>query len=254
MGPGEGQAVELLARLLELGRPGSTDRGRRLAASALQLASRFEVPHVFLHDLELAARLHEIGMLVEWPGRRDILASDPDVWRYTVASASILREMQALVETASLIHALRENWDGSGAPGHLQRGQIPFRSRLLRVLIDFYDQLNRAALAGQPMDASTAAERLATHATTWYDPVVVSQLQAMVGGSPELAEPATKVVLPVSELHEGMVLAEDLCTSGGIKLLARGTTVTSRALETILKRHEIDPILAGAWVERSVRG
>jgi hypothetical protein len=59
------------------------------------------------------------------------------------------------------------------------------------------------------------------------------------------------MVLPVSELGAGMVLAEDLCTSSGIKLLARGTTLTRGTLDIIVQRHQADPILAGAWVERS---
>jgi hypothetical protein len=47
-----------------------------------------------------------------------------------------------------------------------------------------------------------------------------------------------------------MVLAEDLCTSSGIKLLAKGSTITDATLGVILRRHSSDPILYGAWITR----
>ena len=245
------QCVDLLCKLVELGRPGATERGRRLAGSAVQLAERFEIPAGFLRNLALAARLHEIGMLVERPTRAGLVTGAPDTWRYTVVSKVVLEQVEALHGVAELVEAIRENWDGSGYPGRLQRGQIPFRSRILHVLIDFYAALDQAAADGQPMSGEAAARRLEEHAGTWYDPVVVSQLVALIGGTADLANAPSRLVLPVSELAVGMVLAEDLCTSSGVKLLARGTTLTPRTLDIIQQRHLSDPILAGAWVERN---
>lgn len=243
------QLVALLVRLIDLGRPGASDRGTRLATTAHELARRFEVPAKFLPDLELAARLHEIGLVVDRPGRPGLGAADADAWRYTVVSRAVLAEHDALREVADLVEAMRENWDGSGFPGRLQRGQIPFRSRILHVLFDFYALVDRAAADGRPISAEAAARELSAHAGTWYDPVIVTQLEATVSGSPGLGATATRMVLPVSELHAGMVLAEDLCTSSGIKLLARGTPLTRGTLDIILLRHQSDPIIAGAWVE-----
>ncbi len=48
----------------------------------------------------------------------------------------------------------------------------------------------------------------------------------MVGGETDVGAMPSRMVLPVSELHVGMVLAEDLRTSSGMKLLARGTALT----------------------------
>jgi response regulator RpfG family c-di-GMP phosphodiesterase len=245
------QLIDLLGKLVELGRPGATERGRRLAGSAVQLAERFEIPTGFLRNLSLAGRLHEIGMLVERPTRPGLASSVSDDWRYTVVSKLVLEQVDALHGVAELIEGMRENWDGSGYPGRLQRGQIPFRSRILHVLIDFYARLDRAAAEGRPMSGEAAALALEEHAGTWYDPVVVAQLGAMIGGMPEATSGPARLVLPVSELDAGMVLAEDLCTSSGVKLLARGTALTRGTLAIIQQRHQSDPILAGAWVERN---
>jgi response regulator RpfG family c-di-GMP phosphodiesterase len=243
--------VDLLCKLVDLGRPGAIERGRRLAGSAVQLAERFEIPAGFLRNLGLAARLHEIGMLVERPTRPGLASSVTDDWRYTVVSKLVLEQVEALHGVAELIEGMRENWDGSGYPGRLQRGQIPFRSRILHVLIDFYAQLDRAAAEGRPISGEAAVAVLEEHAGTWYDPVVVAQLSAMVGGMPETSSGPARLVLPVSELDVGMVLAEDLCTSSGIKLLVRGSALTRGTLDIIQQRHQSDPILAGAWVERN---
>ena len=49
-----------------------------------------------------------------------------------------------------------------------------------------------------------------------------------------------------------MVLAEDLCTSSGMKLLRAGTRSPAGCLDIILQRHQSDPVIAGAWVQRNV--
>jgi hypothetical protein len=118
--------------------------------------------------------------------------------------------------------------------------------------MDFYADLDRAALAGTPLSAAEAAGRLVTHAGTWYDPVVVNQLEVSAGGNSDAADVPARFVVPVSELAPGMVLAEDLCTSSGIKLLSRGSTLTRGCVEIINQRHQIDPVIAGAWVRRNV--
>lgn len=243
------QVVAMLETLLDLARPGAAERGRRLAGSALQLAERFEVPSVFVPDLALAARLHEVGSLADRPSAGPA-SPRPEHWRSTLVSKAVLENVEELREAALLIEAIRENWDGTGFPGRLQRGQIPFRSRILRVLIDFYAELDGAAISGHPMSAADAAGRLSAHAGTWYDLVVISQLEASVGGGSEEGEMPARFVLPVSELAPGMVLAEDLYTSSGVKLLARGSALTRGCVDVILERHQSDPILAGAWVQR----
>jgi HD domain len=247
------QVVIMLETLLDFARPGATERGRRLAGAAVQLAERFDVPSIFIPDLALAARLHEIGTLAEEP-IADVSESDGEPWKSIVAAKTALEQVDEFRGAALVIEAIRENWDGSGHPGHLQRGQIPFRSRILRVLIDFYAELDRASRSGHPMSAADAASRMAVHTGTWYDPVVRSQLEASVGGGSDVGEVPARLVLPVSELAAGMVLAEDLCTSSGIKLLSRGSMLTQGNLDIIVRRHQSDPVLNGAWVRRPSEG
>jgi hypothetical protein len=60
----------------------------------------------------------------------------------------------------------------------------------------------------------------------------------------------TRTVLAVDQLRVGMVLAADLSTSSGVKLLARDTTVSQSMLDVIKRRHLSDPIFDGVWVKK----
>ncbi len=246
------QLLSLLLHLLDLSVPGAGRRGQELAAAARKLAGDFEVPEHFVRDLELAAMLQEIGRIVDpRPERTDPgHASAAGDWRYTVASQAVLRQVPPLAGAAALVGAIFENWDGTGHPDRLQRGQIPFRSRLLRVLIDYFGHLHRAEQAGREATPEQALEALDNHRGTWYDPAVLSRLEATLAARPELELRLPKVAVPIGQLTEGMVLAEDLCTGSGVKLLTRGTTLTSGYLDVILHRHQTDPIISRAWIAR----
>ncbi len=45
-----------------------------------------------------------------------------------------------------------------------------------------------------------------------------------------------------------MVLATELVTSGGIKLLPADTVLTTGMIDRILSRHNVDPIITRAYV------
>jgi len=52
----------------------------------------------------------------------------------------------------------------------------------------------------------------------------------------------------VQDLREGMVIANDLCTASGVKLVAAGTKLSSGHVERILAHNFSDPILHGLYV------
>jgi hypothetical protein len=92
---------------------------------------------------------------------------------------------------------------------------------------------------------------MSERAGTAYDPLVLVHLAAVVEGLQASGGAARSATIPISELREGMVLAEDLYTESGVKLLKRGTVLTAAALDTIRRRHRFEPILRGAAVRVS---
>lgn len=242
------QLLELMANLLDMRCPGAADRGRHIADLARKVADRFGIPATHLNDLEIASRLHELGRVVS--GQGDDPAHKPqavDEWQYIMGTRAILAKVEGLSGAAELVASVYENWDGSGHPEHFQLGQIPLRSRILRILIDLFGVL---ATHKKP-DMDRALDALQDHVGTRYDPMVMVHLRAVVQGADDDDVRGKRVVLPVPELKAGMVLAEDLCTDSGLKLLSRNTRLTPETLEVILRRHGAEPMTRGAAVLRA---
>jgi putative two-component system response regulator len=240
--------LDLLVSLVDMRLPGAAARGERTAELARGLADRFDIPASLCRDLDIAARLHEMGRVLAASDESDGEAHHPGVHdtRFVLATRALLQRVDGLREAGDLVGAIFENWDGSGFPSHLQQGQIPLRSRILRVIIDF-----TAALAA-PGNASVdeIMDGLDERRGTSYDPMVIVQLQEMLASGPARELRDSRIRLAVPDLQAGMVLAEDLCTDSGLKLLARGTRLSAPVLETIWRRHHLQPLLEGAIVLR----
>jgi putative two-component system response regulator len=242
------QLLHLLIHLVDLGLPGAAERGIGLADLTAKLSERFDIPFELLGDLRVAARLHEIGQVVDaahhTPG-----APDLPTWHHAVVAAALLEQVERLKGPAELIRWTSENWDGTGQPDHLVSGQIPLRSRLLRVAGDFLHHVGgtRRLAARTP---EQAIELLKSHSGTWYDPLALVYLESVVLDRPREEWESTRVPVGVDQLRTGMVLAADLSTSGGVKLLAKGATISESVLQVIQRRHAADPIIDAVWVTK----
>ncbi|MFB3909629.1 MAG: two-component system response regulator [Candidatus Eisenbacteria bacterium] len=257
--------LQLLEKMLEMRIPGSSARARRVAALARRVAWRFEVPAEYLPGLEIGARLHALGHILVPPSAAAASGQDDEDedqggrfasggfesrhsggWQHILASRSLLREIPGMEETADMIGAIYENWDGTGVPSRMLRGQIPLRSRILRVLIDLFDRMDRP-----PYPRCTdALSQIVEQSGTRYDPMVVVHLQMILRDPAHRQERLTKARVHVTQLEEGMVLAEDLVTNSGVKLLSRGACLTQASIKTILGRQRFDPIVSDVVVHR----
>jgi len=239
--------TDFAMELADAASPGLRSRGDEIAWIAGQLATRFRVPEEFYDDLLIAARLHGIGraMLHDPPG------AEPDPWRWAAVTASELNTIPSLRSTAELVAGSGEHWDGSGRPAGLQRGMIPLRSRILRVAVDLVDQAEKFERGHDAAGFAAAAASLLPHAGTLYDPAVVAEVEAMLLSNEPNAQEVRRV--PVEQLEPGMMLAEDLVTASGVKLLAAGGLLTSASLATITRRHLSDPIVHAVRVRVAPR-
>ncbi|MDZ4862439.1 MAG: response regulator [Gemmatimonadota bacterium] len=239
------QLLALLLHLLDLGLPGAADRGKRLTALVRQVAARFDIPPSLLPDLELAAQLHEIGRVVD---RRADGPAQPG-WHHALVATSLLESVERLKGVTEIIGGIYEHWDGTGSPNHFVSGQIPLRARVLRVCLDFLQLVDGDGTTPSQPPADVIAS-LQAYAGTHYDPLALVHLESVVLDRPIEEWRATRTQVSVEQLRVGMVLAADLLTSSGIKLLTRGTTITDSMLTVIQRRHLADPIIDGAWVRR----
>ncbi len=243
------QLLHLLIQLEDQGLPGAAERGVRLADLALKLAERFDIPQELRADMVIAAKLHEIGHVVD-AAHHTAGTPDQPGWHHAVVSAALMEQVERLKGAAELIRWTSENWDGTGQPDHLVSGQIPLRSRLLRVAGDFLELVSarpdRPALTPQ-----RAIDQLTLRSATWYDPLALVHLSSVVLDRPREEWESTRFAVAVDQLQIGMVLAADVSTSGGVKLLARGATITESVLQVIQRRHAADPIIDAVWIKKS---
>ncbi|MCC6649865.1 MAG: response regulator [Candidatus Eisenbacteria bacterium] len=241
------QMLQLLTHILDMRLPGAGDRGKRIAELSMQVAGRFGVPETHLRDMEIAARLHELGRILSNEHERgNVTPLRPsDDWQYILGTRAIFAKVEGLEGAAEIAGSIYENWDGTGHPDHFVQGQIPLRSRILRTIIDLFSGLG--APAKPEMDE--VLEEMQNYVGTRYDAMVLVHLRSVLRGEAGDVR-GDRLVVPVTELKVGMVLADDLCTDSGIKLLARNTRISAETLETIRRRHSLEPIVQGATVQR----
>ncbi len=232
------ELLDLLAHLLDVARPGAGERSQRLADAAEAVGKRCDIPPHFLRELTVAARL---APLAELAGGAQGAANDAGTaWRGMVSLMAVLGRVSQLAPIGDLLGAVYENWDGTGQPGHAQKGQIPMRSRILRTLLEFF------ALRDAGLDDAAVMEKLQGMAGTRLDPACVAQVAAWTRDGHSV--PADRRFVPVEQLVPGMVLADELYTASGTMLLAAGASITEATVAIIQRRHLADPILVGPYV------
>jgi HD-GYP domain-containing protein (c-di-GMP phosphodiesterase class II) len=151
-----------------------------VAQLARAVGKRLELSPAELHDLGLAAELHDVGKLaipdsiLSKPGT---LTEEewPFIFRHTLVGERILSAAPSLARIARLVRSTHERMDGQGYPDGLMGSNIPLLSRIVSVCDAFLamteDRPYRQALASE--DAIAELRRCAG---TQFDPDVVEAL------------------------------------------------------------------------------
>ena len=148
------------------------------------LANALGFGHKFCQDVELAARLHDIGKL----GIPDGLLMKPGrlteaefivMQKHTTIGAQILQQCShpafRLAEQIALHH--HEKWDGSGYPAGLVGDAIPVSARLM-ALADVFDALMTRRVYKQPFSLDETTRIICEGRGKHFDPDVVDAFMA----------------------------------------------------------------------------
>jgi response regulator RpfG family c-di-GMP phosphodiesterase len=151
-----------------------------------------------LHDLKLAAFLHDIGLLM-LPHELTIGVTklDPDsyvtVQNHPRHGASLLEPFFFLREATVLIAHHHERWDGSGYPYGIRGRFIPLGSRILSIA-DAFDAIRIPEVSSRVARNTIALRIIQVAAGTQFDPELVDALWLFQESIPELdrIEPTTR--------------------------------------------------------------
>ena len=131
---------EIDALLAMVARTGSAEAGRaeEVAAVARRLADEAGLGGPDLIELELAARLHDVGRL-RTPARvlrptGELTSSERELLRLQpLWAAELVARIPGLEAVALIVRHCHERWDGTGYPDGLAGERIPLASRMVAV-------------------------------------------------------------------------------------------------------------------------
>ena len=179
-------ALERLAVSAELREDSLGRHAYRVGKLTGLLANSLGYGHKFSEDIELAARLHDIGKL----GIPDGLLMKPGkltdaefsvMQRHTTIGAQILQQCShpafRLAEQISLHH--HEKWDGTGYPKGLRGDNIPEVARIA-ALADVYDALTHARAYKHAWTHAEAVLEIERTSGTHFEPRMVTAFIKLV--------------------------------------------------------------------------
>jgi HD-GYP domain-containing protein (c-di-GMP phosphodiesterase class II) len=171
--------VRQVSKELDRALPWQAGHGRRTAAISLLIGQAVSLTQDELHDLKLAALLHDIGLLM-LPQDLTIGVNTLDFESYVTVQnhsrlgASLLEPFFFLRQASVLIAHHHERWDGSGYPYGIRGAFIPLGARILAIA-DAYDAIN-VPDADPAVRSRVALRILHVASDTQFDPELVDVL------------------------------------------------------------------------------
>jgi response regulator RpfG family c-di-GMP phosphodiesterase len=172
--------VRQVGREIDRALPWQSGHGRRTAVISLLIGQAVGLTPGELHDLKLAAFLHDIGLLM-LPLDLTIGMSTLDSESYVTVQnhprlgASLLEPFFFLRGASVVIAHHHERWDGSGYPYGIRGRFIPLGARILSIA-DAFDAIRIPEVSNQVARTKIALRIIRVAAGTQFDPELVEAL------------------------------------------------------------------------------
>jgi len=190
--------VRQVGKEIDRALPWQAGHGLRTAAISLLIGQAVGLTSGELHDLKLAALLHDIGILML---PRDLITgvntldseSYVTVQNHPRLVASLLEPFFFLREASVLMAHHHERWDGSGYPYGIRGQFIPLGSRILSIA-DAFDAIRIPEVSNRVARNKIALRIIRVAACTQFDPELVEALRLFQESIPDsdLLEPTMR--------------------------------------------------------------
>jgi len=224
------------------------------------LAARLGLEHEQIEEVEIAARLHDVGLvcLPEHLAKSSELEigklneqSKALFRRHPEFGQQIVSSNEHFVEIGKIIRAHHERYDGVGYPDHLKGESIPIGARIIAIASQ-YDRIG--VKAGEKNSWGDLRERRRQEAIQslraqrggGLDPHLTLGFLEMLG---EHEQDRAPLEVKLSELRAGMVLAAGISSGSGMLIIRTGTTLQPFHLARLESFNRIDPITQKLFVQ-----
>ncbi|MCX5724878.1 MAG: HD domain-containing protein [Nitrospirae bacterium] len=180
--------VRQVSKELDRALPSQAGHGHRTAAISGLIGQAVGLTPGELHDLTLAAWLHDIGLLMlptDLVESKDSL--NPDAYiaiqSHSRLGATLLESFAFLREASILIAHHHERWDGSGYPYGIRGPFIPLGARILAIA-DAFDAIQVPNVHCLSQRQAIALRIIHVSAGSQFDPELVQVLAKSFNGIP----------------------------------------------------------------------
>jgi len=216
-------SVRALAEVLALANPAAFGRSARVRSLVSRLARALELEETW--EVEVSALLVNIGAVTLppetaeklyagnklTPGEQSMVQRVPEVTR------RILDNIPRLEGVLEILDNYQRDYAAMGAGR-----SIPIGSRILRIALDFDEFEGHGASEGVALVAMQSRQRA-------YDPDLLTRFASIISGE-AVAEAGAVAQVPVLALRAGMRLVDDVRSSSGALLIARGHVATEQLI------------------------
>jgi GAF domain-containing protein len=173
--------IEGLIRTLRRIEPETGSHGADVAEVTGWLADELALPAADRLELELGARLHDVGMLRVRPDllrkHGSLTRAEWEVMRlHPLWGAEMVASIPGLEAVALVVRFHHEHWNGAGYPDGLRGDQIPLASRMIAIG-DAFAAMTSQRPYRRTLDRRAALRELEALAGTQFDP----ELTALFG-------------------------------------------------------------------------
>jgi response regulator RpfG family c-di-GMP phosphodiesterase len=232
-------SVQLCLKVLQSFYPTLGTQARRVLGLCRAMADLLKLSESDRQTLELAAWLHDIGLVgaprglirksMQYPetlnpAERAIIEQHPILGEELVDFAANLKLV------GRVIRGHHEQFDGRGFPDRLAGKEIPWLARLLAVAV---------AYAEQQAPHAVAVEMLTLGSGWRFDPEAV---QVLLRALPHASLPRQEREIGLSELKPGMTLAAGVKTRSGMLLVPEGQVLSEAHVEAINNHHRMQTL------------
>lgn len=170
-------AIDSLVRAMEERDPCTTGHGMRVRDHALRLGQALGLDRRALRQLDLAAKLHDVGKVGVPEAilhKQGALTPEEDriIREHPLIGERVLRPIIRSRAVRAGIRGHHERIDGGGYPDGLKGDAIPVLARIITIA-DCYDALTTARAYRDPLPVAEALDHLRAGAGTQFEPEFV---------------------------------------------------------------------------------